>query len=160
LYGRLTVREHVAYFARLHDMAEPALAPRVDELLARLDLNEKADSLVSTLSQGQRARVAIACTLVHGPSNLVLDEPTTGLDVMSARAVHALLRELRDQGACILFSSHVMHEVAALCDEVVMLARGRVVAAGPPPELLERHRTGSLEELFVRLADSVGEMVS
>jgi sodium transport system ATP-binding protein len=160
VYGRLTVREHLFYFGRLHEMPERSLATRAAELLTLLRLNEQADSLASTLSEGQRARVAIACMLVHGPANLVLDEPTTGLDVMSARAVHALLRELRDRGACILFSSHVMHEVAALCDEVVMLARGRVVATGPPLALLERHGAESLEDLFVRVSEETMEAVS
>ena len=96
-------------------------------------------------------KVALAGALVHAPHNLILDEPTSGLDVMSTRALHALLRSLRDQGACVLFSSHVMHEVASLCDSVVIMAGGRVAAAGPPAALLAQSGLASLEELFVTL---------
>ena len=102
--------------------------------------------------RGRRVKVALAGALVHKPQHLILDEPTSGLDVMSTRALHALLRSLRDEGACVLFSSHVMHEVAMLCDRVVMLADGRIAAAGAPDEVLERHGVSSLEELVVAVS--------
>ena len=161
LYGRLTVREHIRYFGALRGMGEGGLAARVTQLIEQLGLNEVAGSFTRTLSQGQRVKVAVAGALVHAPQNLILDEPTSGLDVMSTRALHALLRSLRDQGACVLFSSHVMHEVSALCDAVVMMTGGRVAAAGAPADLLERHGVSSLEDLFVALNGShAGQGVS
>ena len=152
LYGRLTVREHITYFGALRGMRGGSLDTRVTELIDQLDLSAAADSQARTLSQGQSVKVALAGALVHKPQHLILDEPTSGLDVMSTRALHALLRSLRDEGACVLFSSHVMHEVAMLCDRVVMLADGRIAAAGAPGEVLERHGVSSLEELFVAVS--------
>jgi sodium transport system ATP-binding protein len=152
LYSRLTAREQVEYFGALRGLRGARLRARVSDLLAQLGLADRADSPTGTLSEGQRMKVALACALVHEPANLILDEPTSGLDVMSTRALHDVLRTLRGAGACILFSSHVMHEVAALCDRVVMLAHGRVVAAGPPGDLLRVHRVESLEDLFVSLS--------
>lgn len=152
LYGRLTVREHITYFGALRGVRPSHLQGRVDALLGDFGLSAEASQPVRVLSQGQRVRVALASALVHGPRNLILDEPTSGLDVMSVRALHALLRGLRDNGACVLFSSHVMHEVASLCDSVVMLSHGRVAAAGTPASLLASHAAGSLEDVFVSLA--------
>jgi sodium transport system ATP-binding protein len=152
LYGRLTVREHITYFGALRGMQGSHLDMRVRELIDQLDLSAAADSQARTLSQGQTVKVALASALVHRPQHLILDEPTSGLDVMSTRALHALLRSLRDEGACVLFSSHVMHEVAMLCDRVVMLAEGRIAAAGAPAEVLERHGLSSLEDLFVSVS--------
>ncbi len=160
LYGRLTVREHIRYFGVLRGMPHGLLETRLADLLTLLGLSETADSLTRTLSEGQRAKVALACALVHGPRNLILDEPTSGLDVMSTRGLHTLLRSLRDQGACILFSSHVMHEVGALCDRVVMLAHGRVVASGTPAELLDENHVGSLEDLFISFFEASSERVA
>jgi sodium transport system ATP-binding protein len=153
LYGRLTVREHIRYFGALRGLRGGALESRVGQLIEQLGLNEAAESCTRTLSEGQRVKVAVAGALVHAPHNLMLDEPTSGLDVISTRALHALLRSLRDQGACVLFSSHVMHEVSALCDQVVMMAAGRVVAVGSPAALLEEHRVDSLEDLFVAMSE-------
>jgi len=152
LYGRLTVREHITYFGALRGMRGGSLDTRVRELIDQLDLSAAADFQARTLSQGQSVEVALASALVHKPQHLILDEPTSGLDVMSTRALHALLRSLRAEGACVLFSSHVMHEVAMLCDRVVMLADGRIAAAGAPGEVLERHSVSSLEELFVAVS--------
>ena len=152
LYGRLTVREHITYFGELRGMRGASLEARVIELIDQLDLGAAADSPARTLSQGQSVKVALAGALVHKPQHLILDEPTSGLDVMSTRALHVQLRSLRDEGACVLFSSHVMHEVAMLCDRVVMLADGRIAAAGSPGEVLERHGVSSLEDLFVSLS--------
>lgn len=152
LYGRLTVREHIRYFGALRGLPAARLDSRVSQLVEQLGLTDAAESFTRTLSEGQRVKVAVAGALVHSPHNLILDEPTSGLDVMSTRALHALLRSLREQGACVLFSSHVMHEVSALCDEVVMMAAGRVAAAGSPAALLEQHGVDSLEDLFVSLS--------
>jgi sodium transport system ATP-binding protein len=149
LYPRLTAREHLVYFGRLHGIDEAALEGRVELLVEALGLTEVADRRTSGFSQGQKLRVALARALVHDPLNLVLDEPTSGLDVAGTRAFRALLRRLRDEGRCILFSSHVMQEVSALCDEVVVIARGKVVAAGTTAELKEITGKSDLEDAFV-----------
>jgi sodium transport system ATP-binding protein len=149
LYPRLTAREHVHYYGRLHGLDGDALAHRADELIQLLEMGPFADRRTDGFSQGQRVKVALARALVHDPRNVVLDEPTNGLDVAATRAVRRLLAALRDEGRCILFSSHVMQEVSALCDRVIVIARGEVVAEGTPDEL--RHATGrdSLEDAFV-----------
>jgi sodium transport system ATP-binding protein len=152
LYPRLTAREHIAYFGRLQGLEESLLKQRTDELIQSLDMGGIADRRAQGFSHGERVKVAVARTLVHGPQNVLLDEPTNGLDVMSTRAVREIIRKLRAEGRCVLFSSHVMQEVAALCDRIVIIAQGRVVAEGTPDEL--RNQTGhqDLEEAFVSLS--------
>ena len=149
LYPRLTAREHARYYGELHGLSGAVLDKRVDELLDLLDMREIADRRTEGFSQGERVKVAMARALVHGPRNVLLDEPTNGLDVMSTRAVRSLLRRLKDEGRCVVFSSHVMQEVAALCDRIVVVAHGRVVADGTPDALRERTGKDSLEEAFV-----------
>ncbi len=149
LYARLTAREHVLYFGELHGMSGDALARRTGELLRTLGMEEFADRRTEGFSQGQRVKVALARALVHDPRNVVLDEPTNGLDVAATRQVRALLQQLREQGRCILFSSHVMQEVSALCDRVVVIARGEVVAEGTPDDLRRQTGRESLEDAFV-----------
>lgn len=151
LYPRLTTREHVRYFGRLHGLTGAALEKKIDELSELLDLAELMPRRTDGFSQGERMKVAIARALVHGPKNVILDEPTNGLDVMSTRAMRALIQRLRDGGVCVLFSSHVMQEVSALCDRIVVIAKGRVVAEGTPPELLQATGKASLEDAFVCL---------
>jgi sodium transport system ATP-binding protein len=155
VYGRLTVREHIRYFGGLRGLAGERLDARVEMLIDGFGLATAADVPARTLSEGQRVKLSLAGAIVHEPDNLILDEPTSGLDVVSTRALHALLRSRRDQGACVLFSSHVMHEVANLCDTVVLLVGGTVAAAGSPAVLLERHGLGSLEDLFLSLSATV-----
>jgi sodium transport system ATP-binding protein len=149
LYPRLTAREHARYAGELHGLSGAGLEKRVDELVELLDMKDIAHRRTEGFSQGERMKVALARALVHGPRNVLLDEPTNGLDVMSTRAVRVLIRRLKEQGHCILFSSHVMQEVAALCDRIVVVARGRVVAEGTPDELRTRTGKESLEEAFV-----------
>ena len=149
LYPRLTAREHVRYFAALHGLAGEALEARVAEIVAALDMADFADRRADGFSQGQRVKVALARALVHDPRNVVLDEPTNGLDVGATRAVRGLLRKLREEGRCVLFSSHVMQEVGMLCDRVVVIARGEVVAQGTPDELRRSTGKESLEDAFV-----------
>ncbi len=149
LYPRLTAREHARYAGELHGLSGPILDKRVEELVELLDMTDIADRRTEGFSQGERMKVALARALVHGPRNVLLDEPTNGLDVMSTRAVRTLIRRLKAQGHCVLFSSHVMQEVAALCDRIVVVARGRVVAEGTPDELRARTGKESLEEAFV-----------
>ena len=128
LYPRLTGRENIRYFGALHGIAAAELAPRIDELDNVLGLVDVADRRAQGYSQGERMKVAIARALVHDPHTLLLDEPTNGLDIISTRALRDLLRRLRSAGKCLLFSSHVMQEVTALCDRIVILGHGRVVA--------------------------------
>lgn len=149
LYPRLTPREHVRYFGRLHGLSGRALEVRVDELVELLDIAELADRRVEGFSNGERVKVALARALVHAPRNVLLDEPTNGLDVMSTRGLREVIRRLRDQGRCVLFSSHVMQEVAALCDRVVIVDRGRVTLEGTPEELKSATGCESLEDAFV-----------
>ena len=154
LYPRLTARENVEYFGRLHGLSGDALAKRAEELIELLDLSKVADRRTEGFSQGERMKVAIARALVHDPRNVMLDEPTNGLDVMSTRAMRSLIRQLRDEGRCVLFSSHIMQEVGALCDRIVVVASGRVVADGTRDDLLERTGRDTVEEAFVALLGS------
>ena len=149
LYPRLTAREHMRYFGGLHGLGGVELEARMDELIDTLDMGGIADRRSAGFSQGERAKVAIARALVHRPTHVVLDEPTNGLDVMAARAMRDLIVRLRDQGVCVLLSSHVMQEVGALCDSVVVIAGGRVVAEGAPAELLAQTGQATLEDAFV-----------
>ena len=149
IYPQLTARENIAYFGRLHGLAGTALDARIDALVEELELGAIADRRAKGFSQGERIKVALARALVHSPRNLLLDEPTNGLDVMATRALRALILKLRAAGHCILFSSHVMQEVAALCDEIVIVDKGRVVAAGEPEALRARFNAATLEDAFV-----------
>ncbi len=151
LYGRLTGRENIRYFAELNGLSGAALQARIAALSTILDLDAVIDRPASGYSQGERMKVAIARAIVHDPPNIVLDEPTNGLDVMSTRAMRDCIRTLAAQGRCVLFSSHQMAEVEALCDRLVLIARGRVVAQGSPAEVCEQAGVGRLEEAFVVL---------
>jgi sodium transport system ATP-binding protein len=151
IYPNLTARENVLYFAALHGLPRASARARTAELMRLLEMEEFADRRARGFSQGQRVKTALARALVHRPRNLVLDEPTNGLDVMAVRTLRALLRQLRDAGHCVLLSSHVMQEVSALCDEVVVIAAGAVRASGTPEVIRARTGTASLEEAFVRL---------
>ena len=151
LYPRLTAREHIRYYGQLHGIAGKALDGRAAELITLLDMQEIADRRTGGFSHGERTKVAIARALVHDPANVLLDEPTNGLDVMSTRAVRVIIRRLRDQGRTVLFSSHVMQEVSALCDSIVVIAGGRVAANGTPDELRAQSGHENLEDAFVAL---------
>ena len=149
LYKRLSARENIEYFARLYSIPEPVIAARIEQLSKALDLGEFLERRTEGFSGGQRTRTAIARALVHDPRNVLLDEPTNGLDVMTTRALRGFLRGLRAEGRCVLLSSHVMQEVAALCDRIVVIANGHVVAQGTPEELRERTGAANLEDAFV-----------
>ena len=151
LYPRLTPREHIHYFGRLHGIARADLEARTQHWIDLLDMRSFADRRVAGFSHGERTKVALARALVHQPQNILLDEPTNGLDVMSTRTVREVIRRLRADGRCVLFSSHVMQEVSALCDRIVVIAKGRVAAHGTPEELVQLTGTSSLEDAFVAL---------
>jgi sodium transport system ATP-binding protein len=157
LYPRLTAREHLDYFGALQGIERGRLASRTEELIDLLDMRGIADRRTAGFSHGERTKVALARALVHEPQNVLLDEPTNGLDVMSTRAVRAIVRRLRDEGRCVLFSSHVMQEVSALCDSIVVIAFGRVVAQGTPDELRQQTGHDTLEDAFVAIAGLDGE---
>ena len=152
LYPRLTAREHLEYYGQLHGLSGPALHARMQELIQTLDMGSIADRPTRGFSHGERTKVALARALVHNPRNVLLDEPTNGLDVMSTRAVRDIIRRLRADGRCVLFSSHVMQEVSALCDSIIVIAHGRVVASGTPDELRRQTQQDNLEDAFVALA--------
>ena len=149
LYKRLSARENIEYFARLYSIPEPVIAARIEQLSEALDLGDFLERRTEGFSGGQRTRTAIARALVHDPRNVLLDEPTNGLDVMTTRALRGFLRGLRAEGRCVLLSSHVMQEVAALCDRIVVIANGHVVAQGTPEQLRERTGAANLEDAFV-----------
>ncbi len=152
LYVRLTTREHIRYYGELRQMTLKAISKETDRLTELLDMGAILDRRTQGFSQGERMKVALACALVHSPRNLLLDEPTNGLDVMSTRAVRGLITHLKDAGHCVIFSSHIMQEVSALCDRIVVMAKGRVVATGSGEELLERSHCDNLEDAFLVLA--------
>jgi sodium transport system ATP-binding protein len=154
LYPRLSARENVRYFGRLHGVAAQPLEARIDALFATLGLAAIADRRTGGFSQGEKMKVAIARALVHDPRTILLDEPTNGLDIVSVRMLRDELRRLRAQGKCLLFSSHVMQEVVALCDCIVVLSHGRVVAQGTAAELTTQAATTNLEDAFVALLGS------
>ncbi|TDJ33717.1 MAG: ATP-binding cassette domain-containing protein [Gammaproteobacteria bacterium] len=154
LYKRLTARENIRYFGALHGLEGARLESRIDELVQDLDLTDFIDRRTEGFSHGERVKVAIARALVHGPRTLMLDEPTNGLDVMSTRAMRRFLLNLKDAGHCVLFSSHIMQEVTALCDRIVVIAHGRVVAAGTPDQLRSATGQDNLEDAFVKVIGS------
>jgi sodium transport system ATP-binding protein len=151
LYPRLTPREHIEYYGALQGMSGDALRTRMTHLLNLLDMNAIADRRTQGFSHGERTKVALARAVVHDPRNILLDEPTNGLDVMSTRAVRDIIRAFRNEGRCVLFSSHIMQEVSALCDRIIVIARGRVVASGTPDDLRAQTGHQNLEDAFVAL---------
>jgi sodium transport system ATP-binding protein len=151
IYSRLTVRENLAYFGELRGMPPELLKERINSVVSTLGLEAMADRRTAGFSMGERMKTALGRALLHSPQNLVLDEPTNGLDVPTVRSLRELLRRLRDSGRCIVFSSHVLEEVSALCDKVVIISGGRIVAQGSTAELCSQAKTTSLEEAFIQL---------
>ena len=149
LYPRLTTRENIRYFGRLHGLEGEALEKQINSLLVLLDMQSIADRKTEGFSTGEKLKVAIARTLVHDPQNVLLDEPTNGLDVMSTRAMRQFILRLRDEGKCVLFTSHIMQEVAALCDQIVIISSGVVSANGSPEDLKRQTGRETLEDAFV-----------
>jgi sodium transport system ATP-binding protein len=157
LYGNLTARENIHYFGSLQGMSRERLAKRCGELCRILGMEDFIERRTKGFSQGQRLKTALARALVHDPGNIVLDEPTNGLDVMAMRNLREMLLVLKAQGRCVLFSSHVMQEVAALCDRVVIIGHGRVLADATLESIRAQSRTASLEEAFLQiLGDTEG----
>lgn len=149
LYPRLTARENIRYYGRLHGLGGAALETKIDALVKILEMDDFSDRRTEGFSNGQRMKVAIARSLVHDPANVLLDEPTNGLDVMSTRSMRNFIRRLRDEGKCVLFSSHIMQEVSALCDHIVVINRGLVAASGSAETLKRETGQENLEDAFV-----------
>ena len=160
IYKRLTARENIAYFGALHGLSPSTIAERTAALARALQMEDILDRQAEGFSQGQRTKTAIARALVHDPKNVILDEPTNGLDVMTTRGLREFLRQLRAEGRCVIFSSHIMQEVAALCDHIVVISAGRVVAEGNAEELRERTGQRTLEDAFVHLIGSDAGLVA
>lgn len=154
LYPRLTARENIRYYGELHGLQGQDLAERVERLMDLLEMGDIADRRTEGFSTGERVKVAIARALVHDPQNVLLDEPTAGLDVMSTRAMRRFIRQLRDEGRCVLLSSHIMQEVTVLCDRIVVITKGMVIASGTPDELRAQTGQQDLEDAFVALIGS------
>jgi sodium transport system ATP-binding protein len=149
LYPRLTTRENIRYYGQLHGLGGKELDKRIDRLIQLLDMQDIELRRTDGFSSGQRVKVAIARALVHHPQNILLDEPTNGLDVMSTRSMRIFIRNLRDEGKCVLISSHIMQEISALCDNIVILNHGTVVASGTPEFILSKTGKTNLEDAFV-----------
>lgn len=149
LYPRLTARENIRYYGRLHGLPGAVIEENMDHLIDLLEMHDIEDRRTEGFSSGQRVKVAIARALIHQPKNILLDEPTNGLDVMSTRAMRVFIRRLRDEGYCVLFSSHVMQEVSALCNRIIIINRGEVAACGTPEELIQNTGQNNLEDAFV-----------
>jgi sodium transport system ATP-binding protein len=154
LYSRLTARENIAYFGELHGMSKKAIEKRIETMTATLDMGDFINRRTEGFSQGQNVKVAIARAMVHEPQTVLLDEPSNGLDVMSTRALRDYIRKLKAAGHSVVLSTHIMQEVAALCDRIVIIAKGEVAADGTTSELLERSGCDSLEDAFVKLIGS------
>lgn len=154
IYKRLTARDNIRYFGQLHGLDDATIKRRTEALVKALGMDDCIERRTEGFSQGQRTKTAIARALIHDPRNVVFDEPTNGLDVMTTRALREFLKKLKAEGRCVIFSSHIMQEVAALCDRIVVIAKGRVVASGSPDELRAQTGEASLEDAFVKAIGS------
>jgi sodium transport system ATP-binding protein len=154
VYKRLTARENIVYFGRLHGLDARTIAARTERLVAALGMEDFIDRQAEGFSQGQRTKTAIARALVHDPKNVILDEPTNGLDVMTTRGLREFLLALKAEGRCVILSSHIMQEVGLLCDHIVIIAKGKVMAQGSAEELRLLSGEQNLEDAFVRLIGS------
>jgi sodium transport system ATP-binding protein len=154
LYVRMSARENIAYYGRLHGMPSRDIEARIEELVNTLDMSDFIDRRTEGFSQGQRVKVAIARAMVHNPQTVLLDEPSNGLDVMSTRALRRYILDLKERGHSIVLSTHIMQEVAVLCDRIVIIAGGKIAANGSAEELLQKSGCSTLEDAFVRLIGS------
>ena len=155
LYPHLTARENIAYYARLCGLDKEDLDERVAGIVDLLEIADFADRRSKGFSQGQRTKVSLARALVHNPQNVILDEPSNGLDVMATRSLRELILKLKDSGRCVLFSSHVMQEVVALCDDIVIIANGKVAIDDSADGIRNRTGCDDLEDAFVRAIEMV-----
>jgi sodium transport system ATP-binding protein len=156
LYDRMTPREHLLYFGRLFGVQEDVLEKRVEEVLAELAMTEYSDRRCGGFSKGMRQKAALARALVHDPKTMILDEPTAGLDVMSARSVREIIKRFRDEGRCVLLSTHLMSEAEQLCDRIAIIDQGRIKTEGSPDDLRAQSGESDLEGAFVKMVGQEG----
>jgi sodium transport system ATP-binding protein len=156
LYLRLTPREIIAYFGRLAGMDSTSVKARSDRLIDMLDMGEFADRRIDKLSTGQKQKTSIARTLIHDPPVLILDEPTAGLDVLTSRAIIQLVRDAKNEGKCVIFSTHIMHEAAALCDEIAVIHKGGLKASGTMEDFRRTWGKENLDDIFVAIIENGG----
>ncbi len=154
LYTRLTARENIAYYGTLHGMSRTDVTQRIEELVETLDMGDFIERRTEGFSQGQRVKVAIARAMVHRPQTVLMDEPSNGLDVMSTRALRRYILDLKADGHSVVLSTHIMQEVVALCDRIIIIAKGEIAANGTAEELMEQSNCDTLEDAFVRLIGS------
>ncbi len=154
LYTRMSARENIAYYGQLHGMSRADINARIEELTETLDMGDFIERRTEGFSQGQRVKVAIARAMIHKPQTVLLDEPSNGLDVMSTRALRRYILELKNAGHSVILSTHIMQEVAALCDRIIIIANGQIAADGTADDLLEKSGCDSLEDAFVKLIGS------
>jgi sodium transport system ATP-binding protein len=154
LYTRMSARENIAYYGKLHGMSAGDIKSRIEELVDTLDMADFIERRTEGFSQGQRVKVAIARAMIHRPQTVLLDEPSNGLDVMSTRALRRYIISLKDAGHSVILSTHIMQEVAALCDRIIIIANGQIAADGTKDELLQKSGCDTLEDAFVRLIGS------
>ena len=154
VYPRLTPREQFRYYGRFYDLRGDVLEKRINEIIAELNMEELADRRAEGFSRGQRQKIVIGRALIHDPKHIIMDEPTNGLDVMAVRNTRDTIREMRDQGRCVLFSTHYMDEAERLCDNVAIISAGRIIATGSPADLIAQTGKKDLEEAFVALAQN------
>jgi sodium transport system ATP-binding protein len=159
LYTRMTARENIRYYADLRGIDRAQSEKTINKFAGWLEMGEILDRRTEGFSQGEKMKVAIARALVHEPTHVILDEPTNGLDVMTTRALRELIKRLKAEGRTVMFSSHIMQEVAALCDEIIIISKGRVTAQGTTNELLAMSGKNNLEDAFVALAEIDGDAV-
>ncbi|HXM99235.1 MAG TPA: ATP-binding cassette domain-containing protein [Candidatus Dormibacteraeota bacterium] len=151
LYRRLTAQELVEYFGRLNGLSEATIKKRIDDIFTRLDMNSFRDRRCEKLSTGMQQKTSIARTLVHDPPVMIFDEPTLGLDIMTSRTITAFIRECRDNGKTVIFSTHIMSEVEKLCDTIGIIQSGKLLAEGSLPQLRDQYSENDLEEIFVKV---------
>jgi sodium transport system ATP-binding protein len=156
LYLRLTPREIITYFGKLAGMDTASLKQRGDRLIDLLDMGEFADRRIDKLSTGQKQKTSIARTMIHNPPVLILDEPTSGLDVLTSRAIIKLVRNAKDEGKCVIFSTHMMHEAATLCDEIAVIDKGRLQTQGTLTQFREQYGKENLDDIFVAILENGG----
>ena len=156
VYPRLTPREQFRYYGRFYGLKGKELENRIDAIIAELNMEEIADRRAEGFSRGQRQKIVLGRALVHNPPNIIMDEPTNGLDVMAVRETRNSIRAMRDQGRCVLFSTHYMDEAERLCDNIAIIVGGKIVAYGTPAELMARTGKDNLEDAFVALAGREG----
>lgn len=156
VYPRLTPREQFRYYGRFYGLKGQELESRIDAIIAELNMEEIADRRAEGFSRGQRQKVVLGRALVHNPPNIIMDEPTNGLDVMAVRDTRNSIRAMRDQGRCVLFSTHYMDEAEKLCDNIAIIVDGKIVAFGTPAALMQRTGKDNLEDAFIALAGREG----